>query len=173
MNLQQLRYVSEVAHRNLNVSEAAEALHTSQPGVSKQIRGLEDELGVAIFVRQGRRFTALTDAGREIVATIDRALAEVANLKSVGDEFAHRDVGTLAVGVTHTQARYALPPIVNSFASCANASRRTSRIVQPTSVRLVLLNRNSISLATPQLPQRSHAPMFAPRQMKVRAVRLP
>src|SRR5437763_1477766 len=115
MNLQQLRYVSEVAHRNLNVSEAAEALHTSQPGVSKQIRGLEDELGVAIFVRQGRRFTALTDAGREIVTTIDRALAEVANLKSVGDEFAHRDVGTLAVGVTHTQARYALPPIVTAF----------------------------------------------------------
>ncbi len=115
MNLQQLRYVSEVAHRNLNVSEAAEALHTSQPGVSKQIRSLEDELGVAIFVRQGRRFTAITDAGREIVATIDRALAEIANLKSVGDEFAHRDVGTLAVGVTHTQARYALPPIVTAF----------------------------------------------------------
>jgi len=115
MNLQQLRYVSEVARRNLNVSEAAEALHTSQPGVSKQIRALEEELGVAIFVRQGRRFTAVTDAGREIVATVDRALAEIANLKSVGEEFAHRAVGTLAVGVTHTQARYALPPIVTAF----------------------------------------------------------
>jgi LysR family cys regulon transcriptional activator len=80
MNLQQLRYASEVARRNLNVSEAAEALHTSQPGVSKQIRALEEELGTAIFVRQGRRFTAFTDAGREIVAAVDRILAEISNL---------------------------------------------------------------------------------------------
>jgi len=75
MNLQQLRYVSEVARRNLNVSEAAVALHTSQPGVSKQIRAFEEELGAAIFVRQGRRFTALTDAGREIVATVKCGVA--------------------------------------------------------------------------------------------------
>jgi len=115
MNIQQLRYVSEVARRNLNVSEAAAFLHTSQPGVSKQIRALEEELGAEIFVRQGRRFTAVTDAGREIVATIDRILAEVVNLKSVGREFADHAKGTLAVGVTHTQARYALPPIVTQF----------------------------------------------------------
>src|SRR6202165_2464545 len=115
MNLQQFRYVSEVARRGLNVSEAAAALHTSQPGVSKQIRGLEDELGTAIFVRQGRRFTAITDAGKEIVAAIDRILAEIANLKAVGEEFAHHAKGQLAVAVTHTQARYALPPIVTAF----------------------------------------------------------
>jgi LysR family transcriptional regulator, cys regulon transcriptional activator len=115
MNLQQLRYVSEVCRRNLNVSEAAEALHTSQPGVSKQIRALEEELGTEIFVRQGRRFAAVTDAGREIVERIDRVLAEIANLKSVGDEFARHAKGHLAVGVTHTQARYALPPIVTAF----------------------------------------------------------
>ena len=115
MNLQQLRYVTEVARRNLNVSEAAAALHTSQPGVSKQIRGLEQELGTEIFVRQGRRFTAITDAGREIVATIDRILAEISNLKAVGEEFAHHAKGSLAVGVTHTQARYALPPVVTKF----------------------------------------------------------
>jgi len=115
MNLQQLRYVSEVARRNLNVSEAAHALHTSQPGVSKQIRGLEEELGTAIFVRQGRRFTALTDAGREIVAAVDRILAEVANLRAVGDEFAHHAKGGLAVAVTHTQARYALPEVIGAF----------------------------------------------------------
>src|SRR5438552_11006347 len=115
MNLQQLRYVSEVARRGLNVSEAAEALHTSQPGVSKQIRALEDELGAEIFVRQGRRFTAVTDAGREIVATIDRILSEIANLKSVGQEFAHHARGTLSVGVTNTQARYELPTIVNAI----------------------------------------------------------
>jgi len=115
MSLQQLRYVREVARRGLNVSEAAAALHTSQPGVSKQIRSLEEELGTPIFVRQGRRFTAVTDAGREIVATIDRILAEVANLKTVGDEFAQTSRGTLTVAVTHTQARYALPAVVTAF----------------------------------------------------------
>jgi LysR family transcriptional regulator, cys regulon transcriptional activator len=115
MNLQQLRYVSEVTRRGLNVSEAALALHTSQPGVSKQIRALEEELGTALFVRQGKRFTALTDAGREIVAAIDRILAEIANLRAVGQEFAHHAKGSLAIGVTHTQARYALPPIVTAF----------------------------------------------------------
>ncbi|HEX3098190.1 MAG TPA: CysB family HTH-type transcriptional regulator [Usitatibacter sp.] len=115
MNLQQLRYVSEVARRNLNVSEAALALHTSQPGVSKQIRALEEELGTPIFVRQGRRFTALTDAGRELVASVDRILAEMANLRAVAEEFAHHAKGSLAVAVTHTQARYALPAVVSAF----------------------------------------------------------
>jgi LysR family cys regulon transcriptional activator len=115
MNIQQLRYVAAVAKHNLNVSEAAEALHTSQPGVSKQIRALEAELGATIFVRQGRRFTAVTDAGREVLAVVDRILAEVANLGAVGEEFAHHARGSLAVGVTHTQARYALPPVVTAF----------------------------------------------------------
>jgi LysR family cys regulon transcriptional activator len=115
MNLQQFRYVSEVARRGLNVSDAAEALHTSQPGVSKQIRALEEELGTAIFVRQGRRFTAITDAGLEIVAALERILSEVSNLKAVGEEFAHHAKGALAVAVTHTQARYALPAVVTAF----------------------------------------------------------
>jgi len=115
MNIQQLRYVSEVARRGLNVSEAALALHTSQPGVSKQIRSLEEELGTDIFVRQGRRFTAVTDAGREIIQAIDRILADVANLKAVGAEFTHHAKGMLSVGVTHTQARYALPPVVTQL----------------------------------------------------------
>ena len=115
MNLQQLRYVSEVARRGLNVSEAAEALHTSQPGVSKQIRALEEELGADIFVRQGRRFTAITDAGREILGGIERVLAELANLRAIGAEFSHTARGSLAVAVTHTQARYALPSVVTAF----------------------------------------------------------
>jgi LysR family cys regulon transcriptional activator len=115
MNIQQFRYVSEVAKRRLNVSEAAAALHTSQPGVSKQIRALEEELGTAIFVRQGRRFAAVTDAGRELITAIDRILAEVANLRAVGQEFAHHAKGSLAVAVTHTQARYALPAVVTAF----------------------------------------------------------
>jgi len=115
VNLQQLRYAAEVGRRGLNVSEAAAALHTSQPGVSKQIRALEEELGSAIFVRQGRRFTAVTDAGREILGVIDRILAEIANLRAVGEEFAHTEKGTLTVAVTHTQARYALPAVVTAF----------------------------------------------------------
>jgi LysR family transcriptional regulator, cys regulon transcriptional activator len=115
MNLQQLRYVAEVAKRGLSVSEAAQALHTSQPGVSKQIRALEEELGVDVFVRQGRRFTSVTDVGREVVAAIDRILGEVANLKSIGAETAHHARGSLAVAVTHTQARYVLPPVVTAF----------------------------------------------------------
>jgi len=115
MNLQQFRYVLEVARRNLNVSEAAEALHTSQPGVSKQIRALEEELGVDLFVRQGRRFVAVTDAGREVLGSIERILSELANMKSIGAEHADESKGHLAVAVTHTQARYALPAVVTAF----------------------------------------------------------
>lgn len=115
MNLQQFRYVVEVAQGGLNVSEAALALHTSQPGVSKQIRALEEELGVAIFVRQGRRFTAVTEAGGEIVATLQKILASVANLRTIGEEFAAPARGHLAVALTHTQARYALPAVVTAF----------------------------------------------------------
>ena len=115
MNLQQFRYVSEVARRGLNVSDAAAALHTSQPGVSRQLRELETELGAQIFVRQGKRLTSVTDAGREIVAAIDRILGEIGTLKAVGQEFADAGKGSLSVAVTHTQARYALPPIVTAF----------------------------------------------------------
>jgi LysR family cys regulon transcriptional activator len=115
MNLQQFRYAIEVARRGLNVSEAAAALHTSQPGVSKQIRALEQELGADIFVRQGRRLVALTDAGAEIVRSLERILAEIGNLKAIGQEHAGAGHGHLAVAVTHTQARYALPPVVTAF----------------------------------------------------------
>lgn len=115
MNLQQFRYAVAVAKRGLNVSEAAHALHTSQPGVSKQVRLLEEELGTAIFVRQGRRLVAITEAGREIVAVLERILAEVDGLKAIGAEHAHPGRGHLAVAVTHTQARYALPAVVTAF----------------------------------------------------------
>ena len=115
MNLQQLRYAAEVGRRGLNVSEAASALHTSQPGVSKQLRALEEELGAEIFVRQGRRLTAVTEAGREILAGIGRILAEIANLRVVGEEHANQARGSLVLAVTHTQARYALPKVVAAF----------------------------------------------------------
>ena len=115
MNLQQLRYIQEVARRNLNISEAAAALHTSQPGVSKQIRAFEEELGVGIFVRSGRRLVAVTDAGQEVLRHVERILDEIANLRAVGREFADHAKGMLTVAVTHTQARYALPSVVTTF----------------------------------------------------------
>jgi LysR family transcriptional regulator, cys regulon transcriptional activator len=115
MKLQQLRCLIEVARRGLNVSEAAEALHTSQPGVSKQIRALEDELGVQVFVRHGKRLVAITEPGKAVVAIAERMLAEAQNLRRAGEEFANDQLGTLTIGATHTQARYALPKAVAAF----------------------------------------------------------
>ena len=117
MNLQQLRYLCAVVDNGLNVSDAAEALYTSQPGISKQIRQLEDELGLRVFVRQGKRLTSLTPAGEVVVATARRALREIANLKRVADEFRTEDAGVLGIATTHTQARYVLPPVLSKFAA--------------------------------------------------------
>ncbi len=116
MNLQQIRYLCAVVDHGLNVSVAADALFTSQPGISKQIRQLEDELGVPIFIRQGKRLAALTAGGEVIVATARRALQELNNLKRVGAEFKSEDTGTLAIATTHMQARYVLPPVLKRFA---------------------------------------------------------
>ena len=115
MKLQQLRYVVEVARQGLNVSTAAEALHTSQPGVSKQIRLLEDELGVEIFERHGKRVVAITEPGRAVISIAERILSEAANLKRAGEEYANESSGSLRIATTHTQARYALPKAVAAF----------------------------------------------------------
>jgi LysR family cys regulon transcriptional activator len=115
MKLQQLRCLTEVARRGLNVSEAAEALHTSQPGVSKQIRALEDELGVQVFVRHGKRLVSVTEPGKAVVAIAERILSEAQNLKRAGEEYANDQLGTLTIAATHTQARYALPKAVAAF----------------------------------------------------------
>jgi LysR family cys regulon transcriptional activator len=115
MNLQQLRYVREAVRQGLNLTGAANVLYTSQPGISKQIRELEDELGVEIFVRRGKRLVDLTEPGRVVVQVIERLLAEADNLRQVGREFANQDSGSLTVATTHTQARYALPRVVQEF----------------------------------------------------------
>jgi LysR family cys regulon transcriptional activator len=117
VNLQQLKYLCAVVDHGLNVSEAALALFTSQPGISKQIRQLEDELGLRVFVRQGKRLASLTPAGETVVATARRALREIANMKRVADEFRAEDAGTLAIATTHTQARYVLPKVLTAFAA--------------------------------------------------------
>ena len=115
MNLQQIRYVREIARHKLNLSAAALALHTSQPGVSRQVRELESELGVDVFVRQGKRLTALTPAGESVVAIADRLWAEVENLKRVGQEYSHAEAGSFVIAATHMQARYILPPAIKLF----------------------------------------------------------
>ncbi|MBS0337708.1 MAG: HTH-type transcriptional regulator CysB [Proteobacteria bacterium] len=115
MKLQQLRYAVEVARQGLNVSTAADVLHTSQPGVSKQIRLLEDELGVEIFERHGKRVVAITEPGRAVISIAERILSEAANLKRAGEEYANESSGSLRIATTHTQARYALPKAVTAF----------------------------------------------------------
>ena len=115
MKLQQLRYLVEVSRCGLNVSEAAEVLYTSQPGVSKQIKLLEDELGVVVFERSGKRLTAITEPGKRVLEIAGRILREVANIKRVSEEYAGGDTGSLVIATTHTQARYALPAVVKQF----------------------------------------------------------
>ena len=109
MNLHQFRFVQEAVRRNLNLTEAAKALHTSQPGVSKAIIELEDELGIEIFARHGKRLKRVTEPGQHVLKSIDLILREVGNLKRIGEQFSRQDSGTLSIATTHTQARYVLP----------------------------------------------------------------
>lgn len=115
MNFQQLRSVREAVRRGFNLTEVANALHTSQPGVSRQIRELEEELGVELFVRAGKRLIGLTPPGRSVLPIVERLLLEAENLKRAGDSFAQEDRGSLTVVTTHVQARYRLPTAVQSF----------------------------------------------------------
>jgi LysR family transcriptional regulator, cys regulon transcriptional activator len=109
MNLHQFRFVQEAARRNLNLTEAAKALHTSQPGVSKAIIELEEELGVEIFARHGKRLKRITEPGTHVLKSIELIMREVGNLKKIGEQFSLQDSGTLSIATTHTQARYVLP----------------------------------------------------------------
>jgi len=109
MNLHQLRLVQEAVRRNLNLTETAKALHTSQPGISKAILELEEELGVDIFARHGKRLKRVTEPGQQVLKSVELIMREVANLKRIGDEFSKQDAGTLSIATTHTQARYFLP----------------------------------------------------------------
>jgi len=109
MNLHQFRFVQEAARRNLNLTEAAKALHTSQPGVSKAIIELEEELGVEIFARHGKRLKRITEPGQHVLKSIELIMREVNNLRRIGEQFSAQDSGTLSIATTHTQARYVLP----------------------------------------------------------------
>lgn len=115
MKLQQLRYIWEVSKHDLNVSATAQSLYTSQPGISKQIRLLEDELGVEVFARSGKHLTRVTPAGQAILSVAGEILQKVESIKQVAQEFSDERKGSLDVATTHTQARYALPPTITSF----------------------------------------------------------
>jgi LysR family cys regulon transcriptional activator len=149
MKLQQLRYLREVVRRGLNVSDAAEALYTSQPGISKQIRLLEDELGVQILVRHGKRVVDLTEPGRIIVEIADRMLQDAESLKAVGREFGKEDIGVLSIATTPTLARYALPATVQRFAQRHTRVRLNLREGSPDQVvELVATGAVDLSIVT-------------------------
>jgi LysR family transcriptional regulator, cys regulon transcriptional activator len=152
MNFQQLRYVREAVRQGLNLTEAANALFTSQPGISKQIRELEDELGIEIFVRRGKRLVDLTEPGRTVVQVIERLLAEADNLRQVGKEFADRDSGSLTIATTHTQARYALPSVVQQFRAQYPKVRLSLQQGSPTQIaQMVIAGQADVAIATEAL----------------------
>ena len=109
MNLHQFRFVQEAVRRQLNLTETAKALHTSQPGISKAILELEEELGIDIFARYGKRLKRVTEPGEQVLKSVEIIMREVANLRRIGDEYSKQDTGTLSIATTHTQARYFLP----------------------------------------------------------------
>ena len=115
MNFQQLRIVREAVRRGFNLTDVANALYTSQPGVSKNIKDLEDELGVELFVRRGKRLLGLTEPGKELIETVERILRDAQNMRNIADQFASREQGSLTLATTHTQARYALPEVIKQF----------------------------------------------------------
>jgi LysR family cys regulon transcriptional activator len=117
MKLHQLRYLHEVAKQGLNITNAADILYTSQPGVSKQIQLFEEELGLQIFKRNGKRLVGITEPGRKVLSLAAKVIHEIDNIKRVGDEFSHVETGTFTIATTHTQARYKLPAAVKAFMS--------------------------------------------------------
>ena len=117
MNLHQFKFVHEAVKHNLNLTLAAQALHTSQPGVSKAILELESELGIEIFARHGKRLKRITPPGAKVIKSIEVILSELNNLKKIGQEFNAHDCGTLSIATTHTQARYVLPPVLTQLRS--------------------------------------------------------
>lgn len=115
MNFQQLKIIRETVRQGFNLTAVAEALFTSQPGVSKNIKDIEDELGVELFVRRGKRLLGLTEPGKELLETVERILRDAQNLRNIADQFASREQGSLTLATTHTQARYALPEVIKQF----------------------------------------------------------
>ncbi len=154
MNFQQLRSIREATRRGYNLTEVANALFTSQPGVSRQIRELEEELGVEIFERNGKRLTGLTSPGKDILRIIDRLLLEAENLQQAGQEYSGVKRGTLTIATTHTQARYVLPKVVQSFRTTFPDVRIALQQSSPEHIaEWVLSGKADIGIATEGLSQ--------------------
>jgi LysR family cys regulon transcriptional activator len=152
MNLQQLRFLNEIVRQGLNISDAASALYTSQPGISKQIKLLEEELGIEIFVRNGKRIVAITEPGKAVLEIAQRMLHDAGNLKQVAQEFHSQDSGNLILATTHTQARYALPPVVKQFIKRYPKVKLGLHQGNPTQIAEQVLNREAdIAIATESL----------------------
>lgn len=154
MKLHQLRYIREVAKQGLNVSTAADALHTSQPGVSKQIQLLEEELGLQIFHRSGKRLTSITEPGQAILHMAERVLREMENIKRVGEDFTQESEGCLSIATTHTQARYRLPPAIKAFAERYPGVKLNIHQGSPSQVaQLVVSGEADIGIATESIAE--------------------
>lgn len=154
MNFQQLRSIREAARRGYNLTEVANVLFTSQPGVSRQIRELEEELGVEIFERNGKRLTGLTEPGKGILQIIDRLLLEAENLRQASQEYSGEKSGTLTIATTHTQARYVLPEVVQSFRAAFPKVRIALQQSSPEHIaEWVISGKADIGIATEGLSQ--------------------
>ena len=139
MNFQQLRILQEAVRCNFNLTEVASALFTSQSGVSKHIKDLEDELGVELFVRRGKRFLGLTEPGKEVVDVVRRILRDTRNIRQIAEQFSNRDQGQLRVATTHTQARYALPAVVGRFKAAFPKVHLALHQANPSEIATLLL----------------------------------
>ena len=152
MNFQQLRILGAAVQCNYNLTEVANVLHTSQSGVSKHIKDLEDELGVSLFERRGKRLLGLTEPGRELVVIVERMLTDVGNIKRIGAQFSQRDQGELRIATTHTQARYVLPPVVAKFKQDFPKVRLVLQQANPSEIAALLLDGSAdIGIATETL----------------------
>ena len=149
MNLHQFRFVREAVRQNFNLTDAAKALFTSQPGVSKAIIELEEELGIDIFSRHGKRIRGLTEPGRQVLKSVELILQEVEGLKRIGKEFAAQDSGSLTIATTHTQARYSLPTVVQQFSQKFPKVRLSLLQGNPKQVaEMVINNQADVAIAT-------------------------
>ena len=154
MNLHQFRFVQEAVRRNLNLTETARALHTSQPGVSKAIIELEEELGVEIFARHGKRLKRVTEPGEHVLKSVDLIMREVGNLRRIGEQYSAQDSGTLSIATTHTQARYVLPQPVAKLREAFPKVNVSLHQGSPDQVaRMVLDEVAEIGIATESLTQ--------------------
>ena len=154
MNFQQLRILGEAVKHNFNLTEVAGALNTSQSGVSKHIKDLEEELGVELFERKGKRLLGLTEPGRELIAIVERMLIDARNIKRIGEQFSRRDEGELRIATTHTQARYVLPPLIAKFRELFPKVRLILHQGKPREIAAMLLDGSAdVGIATETLAE--------------------